>query len=79
MEPSHTTLAAGAPEALGALVSNYRCGSCGGEVETLAITGGVMNAYVRHDDNCPVLNGHVSSIGDLTRATAGHIPDTFRR
>jgi hypothetical protein len=30
------------------------------------------------DDNCPVLNGHVSSAGDLARAAAGHIPDTFR-
>lgn len=77
-EPNFSNLAAGAPDALGALVSNYQCGSCGGEVETLAITGGVMNAHIRHDDNCPVLNGHVSTLGDLARAATGHIPDTFR-
>lgn len=77
-EPNFSSLAAGSREVLGALVSNYQCGSCGAEVETLAITDGLINAHITHDDNCPVLNGHVSSTGDLARAAAGHIPDTFR-
>ncbi|MEU0433724.1 hypothetical protein ABZ153_19190 [Streptomyces sp. NPDC006290] len=77
-EPVFTNLAAGAPEALALLVSNYQCGSCGGEVETLATTGDIVHANVSHDDNCPVLNGHVSSTGDLARAATGHIPATFR-
>jgi hypothetical protein len=76
--PTFTSLTAGVPEALGALVSNYQCGSCGGEVETLAITGGLINAHIAHDDNCPVLAGVVSSIPDTLRAAGGHIPDTFR-
>jgi hypothetical protein len=76
--PAFTSLAAGAPETLAELVTNYQCGSCGGDVDTLAITGGLINAHIRHDDNCPVLNGHVSSFGDLARAAGGHVPDTFR-
>ncbi|MFE5139275.1 hypothetical protein ACFRDV_16630 [Streptomyces fagopyri] len=77
-EPFFTSLAAGAPEALGALVSNYQCGSCGGEVDFLATNGNSVHAVIAHDNSCPVLNGHVSSTGDLARAAAGHIPDTFR-
>ncbi|MEU2734697.1 hypothetical protein ABZ656_04380 [Streptomyces sp. NPDC007095] len=76
-EPAFTTLAAGAPETLAALVSNYQCGSCGGEVDTLVTDNtGLINAHIRHDDNCPVLNGHVSAIGDIARAA--DIPATFR-
>ncbi|WP_435272198.1 hypothetical protein [Streptomyces parvulus] len=79
MEPTRTDYAAGAPELLAAMVSNYQCGSCGGQIETLATNteSGTMHAAVRHDDNCPVLNGHVSALGDFTRAAT--IPDTFRR
>lgn len=76
-KPVRTSLAAGAPETLAALVSNYQCGSCGGEVDTLVTDNtGAMQASVRHDDNCPVLNGHVSSLGDLARAV--DVPATFR-
>jgi uncharacterized protein (DUF1800 family) len=77
--PVFSSLAVGAPETLAALVTNYQCGSCGGEVDTLATDNtGLINAHIRHDDNCPVLSGHVSSTGDLARAVSGHIPDTFR-
>ncbi|MFE2530414.1 hypothetical protein [Streptomyces sp. NPDC059371] len=76
-EPAFSTLAAGAPETLAALVSNYQCGSCGGEVDTLVTDNtGLLIANIRHDDNCPVLNGHVSSTGDLARAV--DVPATFR-
>ncbi|OQD52730.1 hypothetical protein BM536_031975 [Streptomyces phaeoluteigriseus] len=79
MEPVRTTYAAGAPEVLAAMVSNYRCGSCNGQVEMLTTDDrtGLMEASIRHDDNCPVLNGHVSVLGDYARAAT--IPDTFRR
>ncbi|MFE5397439.1 hypothetical protein ACFQ9U_23135 [Streptomyces sp. NPDC056568] len=77
MEPTRSDYAAGTAELLAAMVSNYQCGSCGGTIEALAEDAfGLMQAAVRHDDNCPVLNGHVSALGDFTRAAT--IPDTFR-
>lgn len=74
--PAFTTLAAGSREAMAALVTNYQCGSCGGEINTLAITNGLVHASITHEPGCPVLNGHVSSTGDLARAAG--VPDTFR-
>lgn len=77
MEPVRTDYAAGNANLIAAMVSNYQCGSCNGTVETLTTDeSGLMHANIRHDDNCPVLNGHVSSVGDLTRAVT--IPDTFK-
>lgn len=69
-QPVRTALVAGPAELLAAMVSNYNCGSCNGEVETIASDGetSTLRAYVRHDDNCPVLNGHVSPIPDTFRA-----------
>ncbi|WP_420035073.1 hypothetical protein ACN2WE_24005 [Streptomyces sp. cg28] len=76
MKPIRTDLAAGTPDALAAMVTNYACGSCTGEVDFLATNGSTVHAVIAHDDGCPVLNGHVSSLGDIARAAT--IPDTFR-
>lgn len=74
-KPVRTQLAAGTPELLAALVTNYRCGSCTGEVDFLATNGDSVHAVIAHDDGCPVLNGHVSAAGDVARAC---VPSTFR-
>lgn len=75
MKNTRTDVAA---DLITAMVSNYQCGSCGGTIEALAEDAfGLMQAAVRHDDDCPVLAGHVSAAGDFARAAT--IPDTFRR
>ncbi|WP_328846080.1 hypothetical protein [Streptomyces sp. NBC_00258] len=78
MEPVRTDYAAGNAHLIASMVSNYQCGSCGGQVEELLTdnTTGFIQANIHHDDNCPVLNGHVSSIDDFARAAV--IPDTFK-
>lgn len=79
MEPVRTDLAAGDAHLIAAMVTNYECGSCGSQAETLTTDDtGMLHANIRHDDNCPALNGHVSSLGDFARAVVGHIPATFR-
>lgn len=74
MEPTRTDWLVGDINPL-AIATNYQCGHCNSVTETRT-TNGVVRVVVHHDDGCPVLNGHVSSLGDLARAAA--IPDTFR-
>ncbi len=70
LKPERTDLAAGPAHLIAAMVSNYQCGSCGGEVVSLASNDhtGTLHARIEHDDNCPVLNGHISPIPDTFRA-----------
>ncbi|MEU8891139.1 hypothetical protein [Streptomyces sp. NPDC048442] len=69
-QPTHTDLVAGPAALLAAMVSHYRCSHCNGEVVDLITNDdtGLMHAHIEHDDTCPVLNGHVSSLPDTFRA-----------
>ncbi|MCP9209959.1 hypothetical protein [Streptomyces cucumeris] len=75
--PDRTDLVAGPARLLAALVSNYRCGHCTGEVTELAANEetGTLHARIQHDDGCPVLAGAISTLPDTLRAAT---PDTFR-
>lgn len=72
-----STFAAGDPELIARIVTNYRCGHCTGLVEELETDDrtGLLTATIHHDTGCPVLNGALPADPDLTRAAT--IPATF--
>ncbi|AVH57773.1 MULTISPECIES: hypothetical protein [Streptomyces] len=65
----------GSPNLASLLTAYYQCGHCTSETDTRTDESGLMHVVIHHDDGCPVLNGHVSALGDVLRAA---IPDTFR-
>ncbi|MFE2020135.1 hypothetical protein ACFW9O_19080 [Streptomyces sp. NPDC059499] len=71
--PERSDLVAGPADALAAMVTNYQCGHCNGQIERLTTddTTGVMHAFVQHEDSCPVLAGTLPTIPDTFRAIRG--------
>ncbi len=76
MPIAHTTFAAGDKHLIAAMVSNYRCGHCNGEITRLATRGDSLHAAIEHNDGCPVLAGTLPVLPDLARAAT--VPDTFK-
>lgn len=74
-EPVRTDHVIGVPLLAVLLAANYECGHCTSETDTRTDEAGVVHVVIRHDDACPVLNGHVSAAGDVARAC---VPSTFR-
>ncbi|MGW4974682.1 hypothetical protein [Streptomyces mirabilis] len=56
----------------------YECGHCTSEIGIRTDDSGITHVVVRHDDDCPVLNGTLSAMPDALRALVGIVPDTFR-
>jgi hypothetical protein len=59
------------------IAAAYRCGHCHADTGTFTDEAGIVHISVHHDDGCPVLTGVVSSVPDVARAVAGHVPATF--
>ncbi|MGW5530252.1 hypothetical protein [Streptomyces xanthochromogenes] len=48
---------------------NYSCGHCDGDtVELTKSEGNAWSARFRHNDDCPIIAGAISSIPDKVRA-----------
>ncbi|MGW1799153.1 hypothetical protein ACWCQN_25085 [Streptomyces sp. NPDC001984] len=76
MEPTRTDYLVGAPNLVHAVAASYQCGHCPADISTRTDERGSVHIAVQHDNDCPVLKGHVSAVGDLVRAAG--VPDTFK-
>ncbi|MFK0225898.1 hypothetical protein ACIQUL_09030 [Streptomyces sp. NPDC090303] len=67
MEINRTSVVAGTPDHIAALLTNYQCGHCD-STTSIAIQGPETALTVHHDDNCPVLTGTLTAAHDIARA-----------
>lgn len=64
----------GSADVLQAVAANYQCGHCNSYTKLLRDPLGNPHVATFHDDGCPVLTGHISSIPDTFRAATGLQP-----
>jgi hypothetical protein len=69
--PERSDIVGGPALLIAALVCNYQCGHCNSDTEVRTDQHGNPHLVIHHDDGCPVLTGHISTIPDTFRAAAG--------